>query len=111
MLPGPEDRFLHDVLGPLPVSVRHPQRVPQQGGGMLRIELTDQLLIADPALGGLGPRTALTRHILVTVLRPSRFTAGVHARLDPGPLSRRRRAAGSRPPRPRAGCRPRPAGS
>src|SRR5499433_3236869 len=81
MLPGPEERFLHDVLGSLPVSVRHPQRVPQQRGGMLRLELTDQRLIADPALGGLGPRTALTRHIFVTALRCSRFIARVHVRL------------------------------
>jgi hypothetical protein len=73
MLPGPEKRFLHDVLGSLPVSVRHPQRVPQQGSGVLRIELTDQRLIADPALGGLGPRTALTRHIFVTATTCSRF--------------------------------------
>src|SRR5215831_20375239 len=81
MLPGPEERFLHNVLGSLPVSVRHPQRVPQQGGSVLRIELTDQRLIADPAPGGLGPRTALTRHILVTATTCSWFIVGVHDRL------------------------------
>src|SRR5215469_7807608 len=108
MLPGPEERFLHDVLSSLPVSVRHPQRVPQQGSGVLRIELTDQRLIAGLALGGLGPRTALTRHTYVTAVRRSRFIAGVHDRLT-GPLSRRRRAAGPRPLLPRARSRSRAA--
>src|SRR5262249_58237196 len=80
MQPRPEERFLHNVLSSLPVSIGHPQRVPQQGGRVLGIELTDQRLIADPVLGPLAPDAALTHHILVTATGRGRFTADVHGR-------------------------------
>src|SRR5262249_17188377 len=115
--PGAQQRLLHDVLGPLLVTIGHAQRVAEQRPGVLRVERADEILVAGLPGGLVAAGGAVVHHTLITVTASIWFTPPRHpastgpsrtvtTRSQPGP-GRAGRSAGSGPREMHImGCRP-----